>query len=189
VNTLSDLLIPPKLPFEVPTQAEWAIAEAQLGTQLPDDYKNFISTYGTGTICSTGTIQEYFMIFNPVTKINAFNFFHYLQRVYDHYKAFGDEFRDDLPEDYPFSMYPEKEGLLRLGTTTYGDTIFWETKGTPNQWTVLVMESRSPIFERYDLGLEAFLLHFFKRIIKSDILSKYFFDGSIFFKQSQPKSD
>jgi hypothetical protein len=182
MNNLVDFLTPPKLPFEVPTQAEWAIAEAQLGTQLPDDYKNFISAYGTGAI------QDYFIIYNPISEVRVSNLFQNLQRVYGHHKAFVDEFRSELPEDFPFSIYPEKEDFLLLGNTTNGDNIFWERNSTPNQWTILVVEARSYRFERYDLGIKKFLLNFLNRTINSDILSLNFFHEPIFFKQYQPKS-
>ena len=49
-QSLTQLLPPPQTPVE--NQGDWTNVEQQLGMPLPADYKWFISTYGTGSICA-----------------------------------------------------------------------------------------------------------------------------------------
>jgi hypothetical protein len=58
-SELIRLLPAPSKPVDPPTAATWARVEADLGTALPDDYKWFVETYGTGQI------GEVLWIYNP----------------------------------------------------------------------------------------------------------------------------
>jgi hypothetical protein len=49
LRALAQHLPPPPAPLEVPTKAAWAAAERALAP-LPEDYKEFVETYGTGSI-------------------------------------------------------------------------------------------------------------------------------------------
>jgi hypothetical protein len=41
---------PPERPSETPTGSSWQPVEARLGLELPEDYKEFITRYGTGAV-------------------------------------------------------------------------------------------------------------------------------------------
>jgi hypothetical protein len=48
IRKLTKILPPPSQPVEA--SGDWDEVERTLGTALPDDYKEFISLYGTGFI-------------------------------------------------------------------------------------------------------------------------------------------
>ena len=59
IADLMKLVPPPAKPFEVGTLAEWAKVEAELGTQLPQDYRDFVFAYGSGLFAGL------YRVYNP----------------------------------------------------------------------------------------------------------------------------
>jgi hypothetical protein len=60
IEKLIKLVPPPAHPFNVPTDADWAAAEKELGTPLPEDYKDLVNTYGEGCFSDL-----YICLFSP----------------------------------------------------------------------------------------------------------------------------
>lgn len=50
VAKLKKLIPPPEKPLEVGTPAKWSKIEKQLGITLPEDYRDFIFTYGSASL-------------------------------------------------------------------------------------------------------------------------------------------
>jgi hypothetical protein len=127
-QALVELLPPPEVPIE--THGEWAQIERQLGTSLPADYKWFIETYGTGSICI-----EFVRVLNPFAENRAGNLLscgavtlEWLRENQDHTAL--------RVNDYP--VFPEPGGILPWGTSGNGHEFFWLTQGEPDTWSVVL---------------------------------------------------
>lgn len=104
---LSKLMPPPIEPVGVGSTDQRQEVERELGMQLPEDYWQFISIYGEGTI------DDRFRIVNAFEKSSIFGF-------YDQYRYLT----DTVP-------------LLPWGYNFERGTAFWETRDVhPLSWTV-----------------------------------------------------
>ncbi len=135
---------PPPAPFEA-FNGPWKAVEAELGTALPPDYKDFVRLYGYG----------YFMEFlgvavprslNPNTRLEFC-----VRRTCEMFNAFSD--RDEFP--YPF--WPTPGGLVPFGSTDNGDELFWLARGAPSKWRVVVWDRGLGRFEVLDCDVTDFL--------------------------------
>jgi hypothetical protein len=68
MEALKNLMRPPANPSELPDRAGWGPVEAALGLMLPEVYKAFISTYGTGAV------DGFLWVFNPFSENQPLNF-------------------------------------------------------------------------------------------------------------------
>jgi len=146
IETLLHVVPPPARPFDAFTWP-WHVIESELGTRLPQDYKDFCRLYGAG----------YFMQFlgvhvpntqNPNTRFDyqvglVVKGFAYLEEAH-----------------YPF--WPEPGGLIPFGATDNGDYLFWLPRGeTPDDWPVVVWDrgggDEPESFEVFDRDLTDFL--------------------------------
>jgi hypothetical protein len=143
---LRHILAPPHETTERPSEAEWAECEAEL-TKLPPDYKSFLEDYGTGCI------DGFIWIFNPSSQNPNLNL---LVQVKRQLSAL-DELIKQKTEDKIYPLYPEKSGLLPFGITDNGDVLFWKTIGTPENWSVVVGNSRSPEYQEFQSSMTGFI--------------------------------
>lgn len=144
IDRLCGVVPPPQNPAEA-FQGPWDPVEAQLGTRLPPDYKEFVRLYGSG----------YFMEFlgvgvPSVQNVNV--------RLEAKVPAVSDVFRamdGGLPK-HPYRYWPEPGGLIPFGSTDNGDYLLWLPDGAPEQWKVVVWD-RGGDFEVFDCDLTDFL--------------------------------
>lgn len=110
--------------------SKWKEAEKELGSKFPADYKEFISTYGTGGVCG------FLWVYSPFSENENLNFFIRSKEENDAYFISKQEF----PDDFPRSLFPEEGGLLPWGVTDNGDVLNWITSNNPEEWSVLVYD-------------------------------------------------
>ncbi len=67
----------------------------------------------------------------------------------------------------PYPLHFEPNGLLPLGATDNGDTVFWITRGHPDQWSVLIGAARAPEFEPFDGSMVELVLAFLSGSFRS----------------------
>jgi hypothetical protein len=127
IQSLIELVTPPKTPVE--NRGDWAHVEQQLGTSLPDDYKTFVSVYGTGTIC-----DQFIRVLNPFSEIGFMNLLECGRGTLERYQKDKMEGKWRV-NSYP--VYPEPSGVLPWGTSANGHEMFWLTHGDPNHWGVV----------------------------------------------------
>lgn len=147
IQDIVSIMPPPASPFEVLTQSDWPIVEERLGTALPDDFKEFIEVYGTGAM------DKFLWIFNPSSANENMNLIDQAKiqlNVLSELRSYG--------ETVPYDLFPAQGGILPFAITDNGDVLFWQTIGKPNDWTVLVNESRSPDWVSYAMPMGEFLL-------------------------------
>ena len=139
IENLVGIIPPPAAPFGT-FSGPWEPIEAQLGTRLPDDYKDFVRVYGHGDL------MGFIGIHVPAS-------WSPYMRLVQEARATAEAFRD--AEDLPFPMWPSPGGLLPFGKTDLGDTLFWLTRGPPADWKVVVMGRDPP--ETFDCDMTDFL--------------------------------
>ena len=76
MDPLLNLITPPPDPEETGTPKTWEKIEAQLGLQLPPDYKALIDHYGTGSFA------DLIFVYNPFTQIEYLNLFYALETLH-----------------------------------------------------------------------------------------------------------
>jgi SUKH superfamily protein len=143
---------------------EWELIESTIGTVLPADYKQFIDTYGSGAI------GRFVSIFNPFSKNQHVNLLDAIRTKLDALRELQGEFESE--RRYP--LFPEAGGLLPFGGTDNGDVFFWKTSGEPDQWPVVINESRAPEYEEFAIDMTGFLAGILMRTITSAILPRAF---------------
>jgi hypothetical protein len=111
---------------EVP-QVDWTGVQDRLGFGLPADYREFIDTYGAGTL---GDIR----IMAPGAS-DEMDLFALLDRKY---RQISDVIRDPGMVDPPF--YPDPGGTVSWGETVNGQTCAWApARADPDEWTVVII--------------------------------------------------
>ena len=147
---LVKLLPPPKAPEE--TGGDWQRIEAELGTALPDDYKEFISIYGTGGIVTQPEL-DILWILNPFSANSSKNL---IRQVQGWSKFFLTLNKDSRPN---YDLFPAPGGLLMWGICLDGDKLLWNMHGQRHQWGVETAEARGEDHFIYpDKTFAAFLL-------------------------------
>jgi hypothetical protein len=108
------------------TKTDWADVHSRIGVELPSDYREFIDSYGPGTV---GDIQ----IAAP-SGPGELNLFTLLERKYNQIRRLSRNSTQDAP------FYPEAGGTICWGETTGGWTCAWAPTGVdPDEWNVVAI--------------------------------------------------
>lgn len=142
IKTLLKAVPPPDRPFEAFT-GPWEPIEAELGTALPQDYKDFVRIYGSG----------YFMQFLGVAVPRSNN----PNTRFESGVGLVSGMFAMLDEEPPYPMWPAAGGLIAFGGTDNGDFLFWLAQGAPDDWRVVVGDDEMWEFEALDCNLTDFL--------------------------------
>lgn len=158
IQTLITAIPPPASPtyaFDGP----WERIEAELGTPLPQDYKDLVRLYGGGGF------MEYFIVNNPASPGPGGEL---IPEAYEVQKLFV-EHHPHLP------MYPKPGGLLVCGSSDNGEYLFWLTRGPVSEWPIVVWDHDCA----QDKELEVFecdLTDFIAGVVTGDIRPRAFPD-------------
>jgi hypothetical protein len=57
-----------------------------------------------------------------------------------------------------FPVFPDPGGLLSVGADINGNTLFWLTKGEPDEWPVVYMDDDFLEYDLYEMSLTTFLV-------------------------------
>lgn len=112
-------------------QGDWSQVERELGLSLPTDYKEFISTYGSGKVCG------FVSVYSPFVRNINWSFGSYLEQCRSAYQALVDT---RVLDGIPYPVLPEMGGLLPFGTTENGNCLNWLTVGPPDQWELIAWD-------------------------------------------------
>ena len=174
INLLTNVIEPPQKAVEA--KGDWSAVESELGISVPDDYKDFIETYGTGRF------DDFLNVLNPFSKIDNLNLIIQKEPILDSLA----ELRDTFGEDIPYNLFPAANGLLPFAGTDNGDTLFWQTNEQPDQWTIVVKDSREPEYQEYKENITSFLAKLFSREIICKIFPKDFPSSAPTFESIRP---
>lgn len=160
LDDLKKVLLPPSEPYKIGNDEGWSKIENKLGTSLPEDYKNFINTYGTGGI------DNFIWILTPFVQDENVNFMTRMRVLSNAYL----ESKSKFPQYYKHKVFPEPGGLLPWAYTDNGDEIYWLTSENSNEWSVVVYETRSPEYHEYSMNMVEFL---YKIITKASVCEAF----------------
>lgn len=163
VSSLSRVLPPPLGPVE--TRGSWESVEGALGSKLPDDFKEFIEIYGSGTI------GRFISVLNPFSEKENLNLLEQSRRQLDALRTL----HSDFGERNPYELFPAAGGLLPVALTDNGDVIHWLTNQSAVAWTIVVNEARSPDYEHFECSLTSFLEGLLNRSIRCRAFPKSIF--------------
>jgi len=142
IEALLKAVPPPASPSDAFT-GPWEAVEAELGTSLPQDYKDFARLYGTG----------YFMEFLGVCIPRSPN---PNMRLESYVRSVCAGFRT-LDEEWPYPWWPHPGGLIPFGSTDNGDFLFWLARGASADWRIVIWDRGLGDFEAFDCDLTDFL--------------------------------
>ena len=111
---------------------DWDDVEARMNTRFPDDFKDFISTYGSGRV------SGYLNVVSPFKRTEGGQELALVSLIKDVTYQLGAYVEDGLMDGSLPVMYPHSEGLLLFGTSADHHEIFWKTEASPEQWDVVV---------------------------------------------------
>jgi hypothetical protein len=146
LTALNQWLPIPLCPIERGEGKEWSLIDNRY--TFPQDYIEFITQYGSGHIAN------FITLFNPFSENKYLNFFQQKEAIL---KDFDSLIQDD-PDYYTFHLYPKNNGLLPIGETDNGDTLFWVvSSNNSNLWTMAIIPSRASEVEFIAENLTGFL--------------------------------
>lgn len=167
---------PPNIPDEA--HGDWQQVEATIGLGLPNDYKDLISEYGTGRF------SDFIYTFNPFSTNKWLNLTNTSKKILDGERTLRGDF-----SEFPFPLFPEPDGLFPWGSTDNGNYLYWYTKGEPQDWTIVVWESRGPEHEVYEMSITQFLGKWLSRELNCQVFpdSDEYFPNAVFEQYRQLK--
>ena len=111
LQELAAVLPPPAEPRE--TRGEWAKVEAEVGTPLPADFKDYVARYGTGVV------NEFLWPLNPFAANENINLVAEIRFQLETLR----ETRAKFPRKFTFAIFPEPGGYLPWGRSENGDVM------------------------------------------------------------------
>ncbi len=144
---IAQIMPVPSAPIERGSPDRWGPVEALVRTALPDDYKWFINTYGSGYI---GSFMYLCNPFSQKTYMHLTTAFDILTAILSVINSFDPEF--------PYSIFPKPNGLFPFGATKNGDNLCWITTGHPNEWPLFILEARTTNFDEYKGTIVDFII-------------------------------
>lgn len=172
MENLLGILSPPASPHNTGDKQAWRDFVSTLGTELPSDYKKFIETYGTGGV------DNFIWILTPFVSDENVNF---LKRKKDISEAYLQS-KQDFPEYYKHDIFPMTGGLIPWAFTDNGDELYWLTEGSPDNWKVVVYETRSSENYTYSLTMTQFMYQILTKDLMCDAFPSDFPSGNPIFK-------
>jgi hypothetical protein len=152
-------------PSGVVARADWADVQLALGVELPADYRRLIDEFGGGHI------DDYLYLLEPQCR----------NPYYDLGEAASErlealEYLWDRGEERPEELAETGTRVCPWATTDNGEALYWLMKpeSRPDDWVVIVNETRGPAWELFDVGCLEFLIGVLSGRITSDILSSLF---------------
>ncbi|WP_405899376.1 SMI1/KNR4 family protein [Streptomyces sp. NBC_00727] len=127
---------------------DWARVEAELGTRLPADYKEYVYWFGPGNS------SDYFVVCVPGVENSNVEFMANLRKEAEDYRSWNAG-NQRPPVSVPF--FSDPGGRLPFLFTTEGCAVFWITDGDdPDSWKI---GSRTRLWDvqRFEGGFTEFL--------------------------------
>lgn len=147
LKALTKVMRPPTSPSEAPDEGGWEPVEAKLGIELPEDYKEFVSTYGTGAV------DNFLWVLNPFSQNKNLNLLNQVKVNLDALR----QLCIDSNIRIPYEIYPDVNGLFPWAITDNGDSLYWLTKSFPSNRWIVVGDSAAFQWREFKLSTAEFL--------------------------------
>ncbi|WP_261339974.1 SMI1/KNR4 family protein [Zavarzinella formosa] len=130
LQTLKRTVSPPKHP-RCPS-GDWAAVEREIGFALPPDYKQFVATYGTGSLQSFMHVWNYLDVPDGTDLKTAIR---QVTSEYEHDRRAGYQIA--------FEPYPRPGCMIPFCSTDDGNYLNWRAVGEPETWCVVAYDCGS----------------------------------------------
>jgi hypothetical protein len=164
IEELMSIVPPPKTP--IANKGDWISIEADLGLQLSDDYKQFISIYGAGTISGMVSVGNPF-----IQPVSARRFWENWVDIYRDIAANG--------TDVPYDLYPAKSGLLPVANYADFNIINWLVGNDANEADLVFYTRSDGFFNLGHITMTRFIIQLLtgatalpKRVASSDLFCR-----------------
>lgn len=158
IQGLVEVLSPPDQPLYA-SELDWQSVERRYGFSVPNDFREFVSLYGSGIV------DGFLWVLNPFCVNPNVNFETSLYLIESY-----SQMKSDFPEDYPRPDFPNEGSFFPWAITDNGETISWILHGQPNEWPVSVQSVDQADEEAYACGAVDFLQRILRREVRSRIL-------------------
>lgn len=143
---------------------DWGPVETQLGTTLPEDYKELVDTYGGGLfddaiwLLEPGCANKYYDVLTENEGRMEM-----LRRLWER----------SAPK--PPELEEAGSRVITWALTENGENLHWLVRPgqKPEEWTVMISEGRGPEWERYPMPCAQFLESI---LLTGDVESDIFYD-------------
>ncbi|GAB4104506.1 SMI1/KNR4 family protein [Micromonospora taraxaci] len=159
LQKLITLVPAPDHGIDVSLPQEFAACEAELGLELPADFKELLTAYGAGMFLD-------YLFAYPLAG-DDMNIRRNTLLLEGHAAS-----RGKFPMWYPYPLYPEAGGLLLWGGTYDGHSLCWLTRGEPDEWPVVVWNQHDSNYQLYEGGAVAFIVDWLKRTLPTRTLPR-----------------
>ena len=139
-------------------EGRWAAVEASLGLRMPASYKLMVDLFGASSW------HGFLHVLSPFDEGSSLRL-----RGAEILEA-DRVSRASFPTHYPLPLYPEPGGLLPWAVTDNGDTLYFVTKGPPDEWPTVIKGPRAPEFEVMFLSPALLVHHFAAGTLRSVVL-------------------
>lgn len=145
---LLEILDPPSTPFEsVLKKNDWGRVNKYFNLPFPMDYIQFINKYGSGQI------GKWLTVFNPFSNNPHLSIIHQTPQILSGFSVLKAKY----PEEIPYTLLFEPEGLLPWGISIDGDVFCWKTEGPNGNWSIVIIGRHSGNQE-FKLSFSQFLV-------------------------------
>jgi len=161
LEDLTRVCLPPSSPSHTGSSRDWQNVEMRFGLSFPEDYKACLDKYGAGSFA--GFLNP----LNPFLMVEGYEFTQHIREILETY----DTIRKELPgETYPFTIYPEKNGLFPVSVTDNGDIFYWATIGCSSGWPIIIYDGRHSQFETHHLSYTDLVTKWLRGELQTNIL-------------------
>lgn len=122
MRQLRDLLPPPDRPYFA--DGSWEAVEQAIGSRLPSDYKEFVSTYGAGWIKGL-VIQSPFVWVAHGREV---------RQAWEDWASMYQDFAEYGGVEITYPVFPQPGGLLPFGSLADVNVLNWLMIGEPDAW-------------------------------------------------------
>ncbi|NDK26003.1 SMI1/KNR4 family protein [Streptomyces sp. TR1341] len=130
---------------------DWQVIESDMGTVLPQDYKELAEHFGPGGF------DPFFTLLVPGVANPAVE----IRRNLARWQKVDEDYRGRSKKVTPFPHFPHPGGLIPWGNSEHGEIYYWRTVGKPDEWPVLVAPAVGQDFYEYQGGITDFLRDLF----------------------------
>ena len=160
-SLLKTVLLKTRRAYNPGNDEMWNKFQEKVDVVFPDDYKMIINYYGTGGI------DNFLWFLTPFELDENVNYICQMNKMLDAYKESKYMFHDD----FPYRIFPDKNGLLPWGYTDNGDELYWKTSDKHSDWEIVIYESRSVEYYHYKMGIAEFLYKLICKEIECDVFT------------------
>lgn len=145
IENLIKVAPPPADPFWA-FKGSWVAIEGELGTALPQDYKDYVALYGSGCF------MQFVRISIPKSWTVHLRLGAQVKWAAGVFRAYK-----DIGDNPPYPLWPDPGGLMAFGTTFDGDVLFWLARGAPQDWPVVFWDGSGHEAELFNCDMTDFL--------------------------------